>query len=58
MNGCDLSALTLRGLYAGERTLATDWKESWLEPNGGLNEVAKQLIWHETCKAMETRAKD
>jgi len=43
LNGCDLSALTLRRLYAMERTLATVCKESWLDPNGGLNEVAKQL---------------
>jgi len=41
-NECYLSALTLRRLNAGERTLATDWEEGWLDPNGGLNEVAKQ----------------
>jgi hypothetical protein len=43
LNGCDLSALTLLRFNVGERTLATDWKEGWLDPNGGLNEVAKQL---------------
>lgn len=43
LNGCDLSALTLRRFNAGERTLTTDWKEDWLDPNGGLNKVAKQV---------------
>ena len=58
LSGCDLSALNIRRFNAGERTPATDLKKGWVDPNGGLNEVAKQLSWHETCNATETCARD